>query len=202
MDAASEAQQYLAQGNTALWQGQAQEAATAFAQATQLAPDLVAGYLGQAQVDFALGSYPSAQSACWRVQELALEGPEVALANALLFAIDQQYDRALETVEQAIATDPGQAYAHALRSFCLRQLGRDYDAALAEAKAARMGGNTDFRALFPQVSPVSQAANVQAAPAATGPASLAAAFANAAAGDSLSLRHARPGAGNAQRDRA
>src|ERR1051326_6107875 len=164
MDAADEAHTYLAQGNTALWQGQAQEAAAAFAQATQAAPDLAAGYLGQAEADFALGSYPSAQSACWRVQELAPEGPEAALASTLLFAIDQQYDRALEAVDQAIAADPGQPYAHALRGFCLRQLGRGYDAALAEAKAARQGGNTDFRALIPQATPAAQPANVDAPP--------------------------------------
>jgi membrane associated rhomboid family serine protease len=89
--------------------------------------------------------------ACRRVQELALSGPEVALANALLAAVDQQYERALEGADQAIATDSSQPYAHALRSYCLRQLGRDYDASLAEAKAARMGGNTDFRLLFPPV---------------------------------------------------
>lgn len=165
MDAISEAQAYLAQGKTQLWQGQAQEAAAAFAQATQLAPDLVAGYLGQGQAALALDSFGTVQMACRRVQELALSGPEVALANALLAVVDQQYERALEAADQAIGADPSQAYPHALRSHCLRQLGRDYEAALAEAKAARMGGNTDFRLLFPPVRPASLTLNARPAPA-------------------------------------
>lgn len=159
MDAVSEAQEHLAQGKARLWQGQPQEAAAAFAQAIQLAPDLAAGYLGQAQSDLALGSYGLVHLACRRVLELAPDGPEAALANALLFMLDHRYDRALEAAEFAIAADPSQAYAHALRGYCLRQLGREYDASLADAKAARMGGNTDFRVLFPQASPASQAPN-------------------------------------------
>src|SRR5215831_14582047 len=150
MDAISEAEAYLAQGKTRLWQGQAQEAAAAFAQAVQLAPDLAACHLGQAQADLALGSYGLVHMACRRVQELALSGPEVAQANALLFLLDRRYDRALDAAEQAIAVDPSQPYPHALRGNCLRQLGREYEASLAEAKAARMGGNIDFRLLFPQ----------------------------------------------------
>lgn len=165
MDAASEAEAYLAQGKMRLWQGQAQEAAAAFAQAIQLAPDLPAGHLGQAQADLALGSYVLVQMACRRVQELALDGPEVALASALLSMLDHRYDRALEAAEQAIAADPSLAYAHALRGYCLRQLGREYEGALAEAKAARMAGNTDFHLLFPQAKPASQTSDSLASPA-------------------------------------
>jgi membrane associated rhomboid family serine protease len=165
MDAISEAQAYLAQGKMRLWQGQAQEAAAAFAQATQLAPDLAAGYLGQAQAALALDDTSSAQVACRRVQELALSGPEAALANALLAVVDQQYERALEAADQAIGADPSQAYPHALRSYCLRRLGRDYEASLAEAKAARMGGNTDFRLLFPTAPTAAPGLNAAPAPA-------------------------------------
>ncbi len=168
MDAISEAQAYLAQGKTRLWQGHAQEAAAAFAQAAQLAPDLAAAYLGQAQADLALGSSMPTHAACLRVQELALSGPELALANALLAVLGEQYDRALEATDQAIGADLSQPYPHALRSYCLRQLGRDYEASLAEAKAARMGGNTDFRLLFPPITPASRSLNVQAAPAEQG----------------------------------
>ncbi|HEY7358735.1 MAG TPA: rhomboid family intramembrane serine protease [Ktedonobacterales bacterium] len=165
MDAASEAETYLAQGRTRLWQGQAQEAAAAFAQAIQLAPDLPAAHLGQAQADLALGSYGLVQMACRRVQELALEGPEAALANALLCVLDHRYDRALEAAEQAIAANSSQPYAHALRGYCLRQLGREYEAALAEARAARMAGDTDFHLLFPQATPAAQTSDTLAAPA-------------------------------------
>jgi membrane associated rhomboid family serine protease len=165
MDAASEADAFLAQGKTRLWQGQAPEAAAAFTQAIQLAPDLPAAHLGQAQANLALGSYGLVHMACRRVQELAPDGPEAALANALLSVLDRRYDRALEAAEQTIAADPSQPYAHALRGFCLRQLGREYEGALAEAKAARMAGNTDFHLLFPQTMPAAQAPDAQAAPA-------------------------------------
>jgi membrane associated rhomboid family serine protease len=89
--------------------------------------------------------------ACRRVQELDPSGPNANLAQALIFVLDRRYDRAIEALEKVTADDPTRAYAHALRGYCLRRLGRDYEAALAEAKAARLAGNVDFAALFPKV---------------------------------------------------
>ncbi|HEY7355382.1 MAG TPA: rhomboid family intramembrane serine protease, partial [Ktedonobacterales bacterium] len=62
------------------------------------------------------------------------------------------------------AEDPGNAYAHALRGYCLHRLGRDYEAALAESKAARQAGNIDFAALFPKVEQAAAANERPTAP--------------------------------------
>jgi membrane associated rhomboid family serine protease len=162
MEVSAETREYLEQGRTLLWQGQASEAAAAFARALQLAPDLAEGHLGMAEANLALGSYGLVHMACRRALELEAAGPIGALANALLFILDRRFDRALEATDQAIAANPNQPYAHALRGYCLRRLGRDYEAALAEAKAARMSSNTDFRLLFPPVNPTPQAPESQA----------------------------------------
>jgi membrane associated rhomboid family serine protease len=145
------AQEYTEQGKKSLLQGQARDAAVAFAHAVKIDSNLVAGHLGLAQANLALGSYGLVHMACRRVQELAPTGPDAALAQALLFALDRRYDRAVDALEKVAAEDPGNAYAHALRGYCLHRLGRDYEAALAEAKAGRLAGNTDFAALFPKV---------------------------------------------------
>jgi membrane associated rhomboid family serine protease len=147
------AQEYAAQGRTLLLQGQALDAAVAFAHAVKIDPNLVAGHLGLAQANLALGSYGLVHMACRRVQELEPSGPAADLAQALIFVLDRRYDRAVDALERVIAADPGLAYAHALRGYCLKQLGRDYEAALAEAKAARLVGSVDFAALFPRVDP-------------------------------------------------
>lgn len=145
------AQEYAEQGKRLLLQGQERDAAVAFAHAVKIDPNLVAGHLGLAQANLALGSYGLVHMACRRVQELAPTGPDAALAQALTFVLDRRYDRALDALEKAAAEDPGNAYTHALRGYCLRRLSRDYEAALAEAKAARQGGSIDFATLFPKV---------------------------------------------------
>jgi len=148
------AQEYTEQGRTLLLQGQARDAAVAFAHAVKIDPNLVAGHLGLAQANLALGSYGLVHMACRRVAELAPSGPDADLAQALLFVLDRRYDRAVDALERVTAEDPGRAYTHALRGYCLRRLGKDYEAALAEAKAARLVGNVDFAALFPKVENV------------------------------------------------
>ncbi len=145
------AQEYAEQGKKLLLQGQARDAAVAFAHAVKLDPNLVAGHLGLAQANLALGSYGLVHMACRRVQELALSGAEFDLSQALLAVLDHRYDRAVDALERVGAEDPGNAYAHALRGYCLRQMGRDYEAALAESKAARQASGVDFAALFPKV---------------------------------------------------
>src|SRR5579871_1224223 len=145
------AQEYTEQGKKLLLQGQAREAAVAFAHAVKIDPNLVAGHLGLAQANLALGSYGLVHMACRRVQELALSGADADLAQALIMVLDRRYDRAVDALERVGAEDPANAYAHALRGYCLRQMRRDYEAALAESKAGRLAGNVDFAALFPKV---------------------------------------------------
>jgi membrane associated rhomboid family serine protease len=145
------AEEYIQQGRMQLLQGQARDAAVAFAHAVKIGPNLVAGHLGLAQANLALGSYGLVHMACRRVQELEPAGPDASLAQALIFVLDRRYDRAVDALDRVIAEDPGNTYAHALRGYCLHRLGRDYEAALAEAKAARQAGNVDFAALFPKV---------------------------------------------------
>jgi membrane associated rhomboid family serine protease len=153
MEAPISAQEYVAQGTKLLWQGQLREAAAAFAHAAQADPNLVGGHLGLAQASLALGSYGMVHMACRRVQELEPAGPNADMARALIFLLDRRYDRALEAVERIIAADPGNAYAHALRGYLLRQTGRGYEAALAEAKSERLAGPSDFLLLFPRATP-------------------------------------------------
>jgi membrane associated rhomboid family serine protease len=160
------AQEYTEQGKKLLLQGQERDAAVAFAHAVKIDPNLVAGHLGLAQANLALGSYGLVHMACRRVQELAPTGPDAELAQALVFVLDRRYDRAVDALEKAAVDDPGNAYTHALRGYCLRRMGKDYEAALAEAKAGRLAGNIDFVALFPKVeqaetSPERPATNAQ-----------------------------------------
>ncbi len=163
MEVPVSAQEYVEQGNTYLWQGQLREAATAFAHAAQSDPNLVGAHLGLAETSLAMGSYGMVHMACRRVQELEASGPNAALAQALVFLLDRRYDRALEAVERMIAADPGRAYALALRGYILRQLGREYEAALAEAKSERLAGPTDFKVLFPRVATAPQPAQINTA---------------------------------------
>ena len=163
MDVPVGAQEYIEQGKKLLLQGQPRDAAVAFAHAVKIDPNLVGGHLGLAQANLALGSYGLVHMACQKVQELQPSGPDAELARALLFVMDRRYDRAIDELERLNVEDPNRGYAQALRGYCLRQLGRDYEAALAEAKAARFAGNIDFASLFPKVTP---AAGLQATPAA------------------------------------
>jgi membrane associated rhomboid family serine protease len=147
------AQEYTEQGKKLLLQGQARDAAVAFAHAVKIDPNLIAGHLGLAQANLALGSYGLVHMACRRVQELALSGAEVDMAQALIMVLDRRYDRAVDALERVGAEDPANAYAHALRGYCLRQMRREYEASLAEAKAARLAGGVDFADLFPKIEP-------------------------------------------------
>ncbi|HEU5368816.1 MAG TPA: rhomboid family intramembrane serine protease [Ktedonobacterales bacterium] len=158
------AEAYIQQGRAQLLQGQARDAAVAFAHAVKIDPNLVAGHLGLAQANLALGSYGLVHMACRRVQELEPAGTDANLAQALIFVLDRRYDRAVDALDRVAAEDPANAYAHALRGYCLHRLGRDYEAALAESKAARQAGNIDFAALFPKVEQAAAAAERPTAP--------------------------------------
>ncbi len=163
MDVPVGAEEYIEQGKKLLLQGQPRDAAVAFAHAVKIDPNLVGGHLGLAQANLALGSYGLVHMACQKVQELQPAGPDAELARAILFVMDRRYDRAIDELEKVDVEDPNRGYVQALRGYCLRQLGRDYEAALAEAKAARIAGNIDFASLFPKVTP---ATRLQATPTA------------------------------------
>ena len=156
MEAQTDIQTYLERGKQALAEGQGREAAIAFAHAAQIEPNNPRAHLGLAEANLALGSYGVVYMACRKVQELQPQGGvESTMAQALLNLLDRRYDRALQEVDSVISQDPGNGYAHALRSYLLRLNGQDYDAGLARARAARLSYGGHFENCFPPVEPVS-----------------------------------------------
>jgi len=158
VEAQTDLQTYLERGKQALAQGQAREAAIAYAHGAQMEPENPMVHLGLAEANLALGNYGVVQMACHRVQELQpSSGIEATTAQALLSTLDHRYERALQDINNVVSEDPGIAYAHALRSYLLRAMGQDYDANLARARAARLsyGGrfDNDFPALEPKDVP-------------------------------------------------
>ncbi len=156
MEAQTDIQTYMNRGKQALAQGERREAAIAYAHAAQIEPNNPAVHLGLAEANLALGSYGVVYMASRKVQELQPEGGvESTMAQALLNLLDRRYDRALQEVDTVITQDPGNAYAHALRSYLLRLNGQDYDANLARARAARLSYGGHFDNAFPPVEPIS-----------------------------------------------
>jgi len=154
LEAQTDVQTYMDRGKQALAQGQAREAAIAFAHAAQLEPDNPQVHLGLAEANLALGSYGVVYMACRKVQELQSEGgPESTMAQALLNLLDRRYDRALQDVDTVISEDPANAYAHALRAYLLRMNKQDYDAGLARSRATRLSYGGTFENAFPPVEP-------------------------------------------------
>lgn len=145
---------YLERGKQSLAQGQAREAAIAYAHAAQLEPDNPIVHLGLAEANLALGNYGVVYMASRKVQELQPEGGiEHSLAQALLDLLDRRYDRALEDLVPVIDEDPANAYAHAMRAYLLHLTGQDYDAGLERARAARLSYGGRFENCFPPVEP-------------------------------------------------
>lgn len=150
MEQQTDVRTLLDRGDTLLRDEKAAEAAAEFARAVQLDPNAVGGHLGLAEANLALGQFGIAQQAANYVRELAPGSADAALADAILAVIAHNYDAALDAVEREIDLDPTRPYSHALRAYVLRRLSRNYDAALAEARAARLSGKRDWSALFPQ----------------------------------------------------
>ena len=151
-----EIQNYLEQGRAALAQGQAREAAIAYANGAQLEPDSPAVHLGLAEANLALGNYGVVQMAGRKVLELQPEkGYEAQLAQALLDLLDHRYEAALHNLDAAISDDPSVPYMHALRAYLLRANGQDYDAGLARARATRLSYGGRFENCFPPLDPAS-----------------------------------------------
>jgi membrane associated rhomboid family serine protease len=154
VEAQTDLQTYLERGKQALAQGQAREAAIAYAHGAQMEPDNPMVHLGLAEANLALGNYGVVQMACRRVQELQPSGGiEATTAQALLNTLDHRYERALQDINNVVSEDPGIAYAHALRSYLLRATGQDYDANLARARAARLSYGGRFDNDFPAIEP-------------------------------------------------
>jgi membrane associated rhomboid family serine protease len=150
VEAHTEIQTYLEQGKNALAQGQARDAAIAYAHGAQMEPHNPMVHLGLAEANLALGNYEVVNMASHRVQELQPNnGIESKTALALLDLLDRRYDRALHTIDQVINEDPSIASTHALRSYLLRALGQDYDANLARTRAARLSYGGRFDQCFP-----------------------------------------------------
>ena len=161
MEAQTDLQTYLEQGKQALAQGQAREAAIAYAHGAQMELDSPMVHLGLAEANLALGNYGVVQMACRRVQELQPTGGlEVVTAQALLDLLDRRYERALQNIDAAIDLDPSIAYAHALRAYLLRIMKQDYDANLARARAARLSYGGRFDNSFPLVESGNNGASV------------------------------------------
>lgn len=150
-----EAGQLVKKAENLLWrQNRPADAAGVYSQALQLEPDLVPAHLGMAEANLALGQFTIARNAADYVRRLAPETIDGALAQAILLVLDRQFPAALEALEAINRKDPGRAYAHALKGYVQRSLRSDYDAVLAEAKAARLAGAPDVRGLFPRVDPL------------------------------------------------
>lgn len=154
MEAQTDIQTYVDQGNYSLAHGQGREAAIAYAHAAQLEPNNPAIHLGLAEANLALGNYNVVQMAAQRTQELqSTGGIESITAQALLDLLAHHYDRALQKVDTVIAQNPGIAYVHALRSYLLRLNHQDYDANLARARSARLSYGGRFDGVFPPAEP-------------------------------------------------
>lgn len=153
MDAQTDITTYLEQGKQALAQGTAREAAIAYAHGAQIEPENPLVHLGLAEANLALGSNGVVLMACRKTQDLAPSGPMYHLAQALLVLLDHQYGPALEETDMTIKDDPGNAYAHALRSYLLRATNQTYDAGLARARASRLSFGGTFENCFPPLEP-------------------------------------------------
>ena len=154
MEAQTDTQTYIEQGNYSLAHGQAREAAVAYAHAAQIEPENPTIHLGLAEANLGLGNFEVVRMACKRVQELQPTGGiESITAQALLDLIDKRYDRALQKVDAVIAQNPGIAYLHAMRSYLLRLSHQDYDANLARARSARLSYGGRFDGVFPPAEP-------------------------------------------------
>lgn len=155
MEAKTDIQTHIEQGNYSLAHGQAREAAIAYAHGAQLEPDNPMVHLGLAEANLALGNYSVVQMAAKRVQELQpTGGVESITAQALLDLLDHQYDHALQKADTIVAQNPGIAYIHAMRSYLLRISRQDYDANLARARSARLSYGGRFDGMFPAVEPI------------------------------------------------
>ena len=151
MEQQAEVSTLLEQGDALLKEGRTREAAATFARAVQINPNTVGGHLGIAESSFALGDFSVAAPASQHVQQLAPATADGAIARAILAVLANNYPAALTELDQAVVLDPGRAYTHAFRAFCLRQMGRRYDAALAEARVGRIWGTREVDGLFPKL---------------------------------------------------
>jgi membrane associated rhomboid family serine protease/Tfp pilus assembly protein PilF len=153
MDQATDTAALVERGDEQLVEGQVTEAAADYSRALERDPNAERAHLGIAKAYLALGSYGYVNMACQRVLQLAPNSADAAVARAILFVLERHYDSAIKELERAEQLEPGQAYVHALRGYCYRQLGNSYDAVSAESKAARLSGHREWDHLFPKPQP-------------------------------------------------
>lgn len=153
MDQSVGVQTLIARGNEALRDGELAQAGEFYSRAVQTDASDPEGHLGLAEVYFAQNQHGAAYMAARQVQQLAPESAPALVAGTILAALDSHFDVALAQLQRAIDLDPARPYAHALRGYCLRRLGQNYDASLAEARAARLWGRRDLAHLFPEITP-------------------------------------------------
>lgn len=165
MESQTEGRTLVEQGDALLGEGRAREAAAEYARALQLDQGAVDAHLGLAKANLALGTFGVAIMACRQVLTLAPDTVQAALAQAILYVLERRFDAALQELERVAQLDPGNAYAHALRGYCLRQLGHTYDAQQAEGKARRLSSGKNFASLFPRLDPLPLAMPMPSVPA-------------------------------------
>lgn len=153
MDQQIDVRAQVAHAEDLLMHGEVQAAADEFSRIVQQDPGAVAGHLGIAKAYLALGNMTYVYMGCREVLRLAPGSGDAALAQALLLVVDKKYVEAIGKLDEAERLSPGQAYVHALRAFCYRQLGNSYDAQNATSKAARLSGIREWGHLFPKVEP-------------------------------------------------
>ncbi len=168
MDSITDVPALVVRGNELLLKGEVTEASQDFSRAVQLDSANPAAHLGVAQANLALGSYGVVTIACQKVLELAPQGADGLIAQAILYLLDRRYDAALSELDRADVLTPGRPYIHAMRGYCLRRMGNSYDAQLAESKAARLAGMRGLDKLFPPVEKTA-APSIVAAPRAPDP---------------------------------
>ena len=176
MEQTTDVRSLVEQGDRALIEGRVNDAAEAFTRAVQADPTAVDGHLGLAKAYLALDNTAYVYMAAQQVQKLAPGSAASAIAQAILFVVERQYDAALRDLERAESLAPGNAYVHALRGYCYRRLNNSYDAMSAESKAARLSGHREWSHLFP-AAPAPAVAASSASSSASAPGGNVVAFA-------------------------
>src|SRR5260221_12157925 len=90
MEQKTDARSLVARGDALLAEGQAREAAAAYAEAVQAEPGLVGGHMGLAEANLALGGYGVVYLAARQVQALGPDTADGPLATAILFVLEQR----------------------------------------------------------------------------------------------------------------
>lgn len=153
MENSSTIAEQLTQGESILLQGRLSEADAVFEAIIQSEPSNVDAYAGKAAVQLAQNSFNFLQVTCNKILELQPQSPAANTAKAIALVLGRRYEQALELLDAVTTAQPRNLYAYAMKAYCYRQIKRDYEAALAEAKIARLIPSAVPSMLFPRVQP-------------------------------------------------